>query len=247
MSETEFCTALQKLGGVTEYLYFHLMGEPLLHPELINFIKIAKQKGFKPAITTNGTLLSTLGDGLIKAGVYKVSISLHSFEEGGREEFGNYINSCITFAEKASAAGVLTVFRLWNNGHDGGKNAEILEMLKSSLQGEWQEGGKGYRIKNRLHLEFGERFSWPDKDIEDLGGSVFCYGLKDHFGILCDGSVVPCCLDADGVITLGNIFETDIKDILNGERATAMRRGFMNRKPTEALCKKCGYATRFGT
>ena len=241
----EFEKITDKLIGITEYLYFHLMGEPLLHPDLKEFIKSAKAKGFKVAITTNGTLLASQKDMLINSGVYKISISLHSFEQGSDDEFSDYINSAANFAKQSSDAGILTVFRLWNEGHDGGRNALILDMLKSALQGEWKAGGKGYRIKNKLHLEFGERFAWPDSDIEDISNSVFCYGLKDHFGILVDGTVVPCCLDSEGNIPLGNILKDDINMILRSERATNIRQGFINRKPSENLCRKCGYATRF--
>ena len=81
---------------------------------------------------------------------------------------------------------------------------------------------------------------------EDMGQEVFCYGLRDHFGVLCDGRVVPCCLDREGAVTLGNLFEEDIQAILSGPRARAMVQGFSCRRATEELCRKCGYARRFG-
>lgn len=245
MSIDEFRTVCERLRGVTEYIYYHLMGEPLTHRDLPELIRIAAAYGYKSAITTNGTLLSRRGDELISAGVYKVSISLHSFEEGSAEDFDAYLDSCFDFADKASRAEVLTVFRLWNRGHDGGKNEYILEKMKSRLAGEWKWSQRGARIRDKLHLEWGDRFVWPDKDAENMGDDVFCYGLGDHFGILSDGSVVPCCLDADGEITLGNIFEKSISDIIASDRARAMAEGFKHRRATEELCKRCGYARRF--
>ena len=245
MSREEFTTVCEKLCGVTEYIYYHLMGEPLTHPELCDFIKIAAERGYKSAITTNGTLLKRRGDELIKSGVYKISISLHSFEEDSDGELDAYLDACFDFASKASAAGVLTVFRLWNRGHDGGRNDYIIDRMKASLVGEWKWSDRGARIRDKLHLEWGDRFAWPDKDAADMGDSVFCYGLKDHFGILSDGSVVPCCLDADGEITLGNIFEEKITDILASDRAKAIVQGFKTRHAPEALCHRCGYARRF--
>lgn len=245
MSREEFTSVCERLRGVTEYIYYHLMGEPLTHSELCEFIRIATERGYKSAITTNGTLLPRRGDELIASGVYKVSISLHSFEEGSPEAFDAYLDSCFDFARRASESGVLTVFRLWNRGHDGGKNDYIIERMKSALAGEWRWSERGARIRDKLHLEWGDRFAWPDKDAEDMGDDVFCYGLKDHFGILSDGSVVPCCLDADGEITLGNIFDTSIGDILESKRARAIAEGFKTRHAPEALCQKCGYARRF--
>ena len=82
-------------------------------------------------------------------------------------------------------------------------------------------------------------------EAEDTGSDVFCYGLKDHFGILCDGTVIPCCLDREGTLALGNIFEQDIQTILQSDRALHMVQGFRNRKASEELCRKCGYARRF--
>ncbi len=245
MSREEFTTVCERLRGITEYLYYHLMGEPLTHKELSDFIRIASGYGYKSAITTNGTLLSRRGEELISSGVYKVSISLHSFEEGSAEDFDAYLDSCFDFADKASGCGVLTVFRLWNRGHDGGKNEYILDRMKSRLPGEWKWSARGARIRDKLHLEWGDRFAWPDKDAEDMGDDVFCYGLKDHFGILSDGSVVPCCLDADGEICLGNVFEEDLRDILSSDRAKRIVEGFKTRHAPEALCQRCGYARRF--
>lgn len=245
MTGEEFEKVTDKLKGVTEYVYFHILGEPLLHPDINKFIAIASKKGFKVAITTNGSLLKEKGDGIIKAGVYKVNVSLHSFEDEKNSDFYSYINDCIEFAEKSSNSGVLTVLRLWNNGCDGGKNGDIIDLLKARLSGEWKEGSRGYRIRNRLHLEYGERFSWPDIKAPYISDEVFCYGMRDHFGILSDGTVVPCCLDGDGVINLGNIFENTVDEIINSDRAKLIYDGFTKRKATEELCRRCGYAQRF--
>ena len=124
-------------------------------------------------------------------------------------------------------------------------NETAEDFLRSALPGDWEKNTRGYRIRERLFLEWGDRFAWPDKDAAPLQERVFCYGLKDHFGILCDGSVVPCCLDSDGVITLGNIFAEEVEDILSSPRAKAMAEGFRCRKATEDLCRRCGYAQRF--
>ena len=254
MSLSEFDTVTNRLQGVTEYLYYHVMGEPLTHPDLPAFIRIATAKGFKSAITTNGTLLPARGQELIDAGVYKVNISVHSFEDGDDgESHGKYLDGILDFADKASRSGVLTVLRLWNlDGHGealGGNNDRTLDYLRARFpDGEdtpWKFSPRGARMRDKLHLEYGDRFEWPDQTAEDRGSAVFCYGLKDHFAILCDGRVVPCCLDREGGITLGNVFDTPVEEILTSPRAEAMRAGFQRRCATEELCRRCGYARRF--
>ncbi len=246
MSCREFALILEKLTGITEYIYLHVMGEPLTHPELCEFIRMANVRGFKCSVTTNGTLLQRRGAELIEAMPYKVNISVHSFEGGTVEDYITYINSCIDFADKASRVGILTVLRLWNKGYDEGRNIDTLAMLREYFKNEeWREGAMGYRIRHKLHLEYGERFEWPDTEAEDFGDRVFCHGLGDHFGVLSNGTVIPCCLDREGVIALGNIYTDDISDILNSERALKIKSGFENKCASEELCRRCGYARRF--
>ena len=245
ISLDRYSDLLDRIGGFTEYVYMHLMGEPLLHPHLAELISLARAKGFKPCITTNGKLLPRVGKSLIEAGVYKVSISVHSFEQGSREEYLDYLNGCIDFADEASSLGVLTVFRLWNKGYDEGRNIDTVSLLKERFTDAWVENGGRARLRNRLHLEYGERFDWPDVQTPELGERAFCYGLADHFGILTDGTVVPCCLDRDGIISLGNVYTEPLESILSSARATKMRDGFRKKLCTEELCRKCGYSRRF--
>lgn len=246
LTAAEFRTIAEKLRGTTKYLYYHLMGEPLTHPGLPEMIGIATELGIKSAITTNGTLLPSRGQALIDSGVYKVNISVHSFEEGSEEDYVNYIDGCLDFARRAGQAGTLVVLRLWNNGCDDGRNARTVGMIRRHFPGEWVVSPRGTKVGEKVYLEHADRFSWPDIQAEDRGESVFCYGLRDHFGVLSDGRVVPCCLDREGEITLGNLFADEIDAILANPRAKAMVEGFSCRRATEELCRKCGYARRFG-
>ena len=245
MSIPEFSHVIDEIAPLTDYVYLHLMGEPLTHPDLPRLIRVVNERGLKCAITTNGTLLSERSGELIEAGVYKVNVSVHSFEGGECEEYFKYLSEIADFVDRASRSGVLVVLRLWNKGHDGGLNTRTLEFFRERLVGEWKYGSRGARIRHKLHVEYGERFEWPDVDAAEGDRAVFCYGLSDHFGILSDGSVVPCCLDSDGVITLGNAFTDSVEKILSSERAEAMRLGFKNRCVSEPLCRRCGYARRF--
>lgn len=245
MTKEEFSYILDQLTEHTKYIYYHLMGEPLTHNSLPEFLELAGEKGYKSIITTNGTLLGKRKNELLSKNIHKVNISLHSFEDGNDEDYVKYINSLADFAKDAYNNGTIIVFRLWNKGYDNGKNDFALKILKQNISGDWVDNTRGIRIRDKIFVEFGERFEWPDENADIKGDKFYCYGLKDQFGILADGTVVPCCLDSNGVINLGNVFKEDINEILSSKRVTAMREGFGCGKASEDLCKKCGYAQRF--
>ena len=251
MSPAEFRFLAERIRPATRYLYLHLMGEPLLHPALPELLQIAGELDFRVNITTNGTLLAQAGGVLLAdLPVRKISISLHSLEANdGQERFSTYLEQCIVFARKAAAAGRITGLRLWNlDGATAGQNSlnePILTVLHRAFPAEWQPVREGFRLSERIFLEFGERFEWPDLSAEEVRGQAFCYGLRDQFGVLCDGTVVPCCLDHEGDLALGNLFTEPLEEILSSPRARAIYEGFSGRQAMEELCRKCGYARRF--
>ncbi len=242
MAVDKFQQAAQQIRPFADYIYFHLMGEPLLHPELGQFLQIAEELGFRVILTTNGTLLDKRQEVLIGAkSLHKVSISLHSFEDDVKK-MEPYMSQCFRFCEDAAANGIISVLRLWNLGAEHTENAHILQRMHDWFDTEWKEIYSGYKIRDKIFLEWGERFDWPDQDAEPVSTSHSCFGLRDQFGVLVDGTVVPCCLDADGAIPLGNLFETPLAEILASPRAAALRKSFETRQITEPLCQRCGYA-----
>ncbi len=244
ITEAQFTLAASRLRPFCDYLYFHLMGEPLLHPLLPRFFDIAAELGFKVIITTNGTLLKEKQDILLGAkSLHKVSVSLHAYESNTlpyplEEYLENVFDFCGTAAEK----GIISVMRLWNIGGKEALNEQIVKEIQRRFGGEWKKRFSGQRIRERLYLEWGELFEWPDLSLPVLGNRHGCYGLRDQIGVLCDGTVVPCCLDADGVAALGNIFTQELDEILTSPKAVSIKEGFKRHKITEPLCMRCGFA-----
>ncbi|MBQ4137370.1 MAG: SPASM domain-containing protein, partial [Clostridia bacterium] len=233
------------------YLYLHLMGEPLTHPRLEEILKIADKYDFHVMLTTNGTLLDTRADTLFDCKqLFKISISVHAFEGNGEDEatLDNYLDKLISFADKSSRRGIITVFRLWNSGGSDKLNNRIISRLHdySASLGEIPTPNRsGERLCDKTFIEWGEKFDWPNEDdINSLDDKIqsedrFCYALRDQFGVLVDGTVVPCCLDHDGVLALGNIFESELDDILATDRARAIYDGFTKHKAVEKYCLTC--------
>ncbi len=246
MSAEEFERIAGKLVGHTAYIYLHLMGEPLLHPELPHILKTAGRLGFKVMITTNGTLLGKVGDAVLASpAVHKINISLQSFEANDGFDPCNYVNQCATFAKRAGESGKLCEMRLWNRNGADSLNGNIEEIIEKHFPKPWRMSRQSRVLADRVYLEDGDKFDWPDLSTDDRGDKCFCYGLRDQIGVLCDGTVVPCCLDHNGDIPLGNLFETELDEILSSERAKNIYNGFSQRKAVEPLCRTCGYSRRF--
>lgn len=253
MPTERFAKLAEALRPYTDYLYLHVLGEPLLHPELPALLEIAASLGFRLCITTNGTLLGER-EGLLLSfapHIHKISISLHASESNGCRVGENYLADCLRFAKKAEDEGVIVALRLWNlegnalTPSENKENAAILGALADAFPLPWKDTRSGKKLGDKVYLEWGETFDWPDMDAVDHGESCFCYGLRDQIGVLVDGTVVPCCLDAEGNIPLGNLLQTPLADILDSPRARAIKEGFDARRAIEPLCRRCGYARRF--
>ncbi len=246
MNQEEFAKLLPKLRPYTDFLYFHLMGEPLCHRDLEAFLALSHDAGFRVILTTNGTLLARQQEILLAApALHKVNVSLHAFEANDLTiPFETYLEQCFSFGQAAQGKKLVS-YRLWNHGGQDTKNQEILASMEAHFPQPWVKERRGTRIGNRVYLEYGDKFDWPDLSAPEGGDRVFCYGLRDQLGVLCDGTVVPCCLDHEGDIPLGNLFTQELEEILESPRAKAIYEGFSQGKAAEELCRKCGYARRF--
>ena len=246
MNREEFRIVLTKIQPYTDFICFHLLGEPLCHPDFEEFLKIAEEMKLMVKIVTNGTLLSKNKDILLNSKAhYRTFISLHSFEANDNNiSFEKYLEDCFDYA-KAAEGKKIVILRLWNNGGKDSLNNEILAKLENYFPKPWVEDGNRITIGNKVYIDYGEKFDWPTLESNDTNEKIFCYGLRTQIGVLADGTVVPCCLDNNGTINLGNIFETDLEKIINSERAQNIYNGFSNRNACEELCKRCSFVRRF--
>ncbi len=255
MGKSLFEEILHKLKGYCEYLFFHVMGEPLLHPDLDNFLDLCLKYNYKVNITTNGTLIEKVSDTIIpKPALRQINFSLHSFDANTHNiTMDSYLDKIFKFIKTAlSQRDLLISLRLWNLSQNGynEKNIHVLQRIEKEFELNYPLEQKltpcnGLKLSDNVFLNQATKFDWPDLNLESSGSNAFCYGLRDQLAILVDGSVVPCCLDREGIINLGNIKEQSLEDIINSQRATQLYEGFSRRHAVEELCRRCGYRSRF--
>ncbi len=260
ISLEDFSKRLDEIKPYTDFIYLHVKGEPLLHPKIDQLLDLSHEKGFKVNITTNGTLINKNRHKLLdKPALRQMNFSLHSFDghEGSKDKEG-YVRSILAFIKEATAQSDLIVsLRLWNLTQDNKTNLEIernraiLQIIEDEFNLDYQieeklTPGSGVKVAERVFINQDYEFKWPALHEEEDDGKGFCHGLRNQAGILANGVVIPCCLDGEGVVNLGNINDKPFSEIIEGERATNIVDGFSRRVAVEELCRKCGYRQRFG-
>lgn len=259
MRVEDFERILEQVEPFTDHVYLHLKGEPLLHPNLPELLDLCSKRSLNVNITTNGTLLGKVKEKIImKPAIRQINISLHSFdanESGSTME--EYLKGILDFTKEAmEKTNIIIALRLWNLDQSNSTNAErqrnryllslIEEFFKLTYKIEEKiTNSRGVKLTERVFLNQDYEFKWPGLQEEDYGSRGSCYGLRDQIGILADGTVVPCCLDGEGIVNLGNIYQQTFSEIIHGERVENILEGFSKRELREELCRRCGYRSRF--
>lgn len=237
MTFNEFKIILNKLNGYTKYLYLHVLGEPLTHSNINEFINYASSK-YKINITTNGYLIENIKN---NKNIRQLNISLQSYNELYNITLEDYMNKIFDVVDVLKEYTYIS-YRIWVKNK---YTKDIINMINQKYNSNLEINNlkNNTTITNNIFISTNQEFIWPDLNNDYYNEIGKCYALKDHIGILVDGKVVPCCLDSIGNIELGNIYKDDLKDIINSDRYKNMLNGFKNNKKIEELCKHCKYLT----
>lgn len=239
---SQFETIINKVKDYTNYIYLHIKGEPLLHPNLEEILNICSKNSIKVNITTNGININKCRNVLLNESVRQVNFSLHSYVFNKPDE---YIDSINDYVKVASKLGKYCVYRFWAFNGDYTGNEKVFISKLSRLYNidvfKVLEVNNNVKLSDNIYINKSPEFIWPDVNNDYYNEIGNCYALRDHIGILSDGTVVPCCLDCDAVINLGNIYNDDLDSIINSERFNNMLYSFRNNKKCENLCRHCNF------
>ncbi len=252
-----FAKVLTQLQGFTKELAFHVMGDPLTLSNLDEYLDKSLDKGFEVTLTTSGYYLKkTSFQTLFHPAVRQINISLNAYNKNSLNlTFDDYMDAVLALCTQKLEhhSKPFINLRLWNFDEECSEaefNTKLFRRLEEAFKIRldtdelYATRPKSIRLASKILLHFDTYFQWPSLDsAHDTQGT--CYGLKSHIGVLADGSVVPCCLDGDGVINLGNLHDRGLKEILASKRTSDMIEGFQEGKAVEELCRKCSYKDRF--
>lgn len=238
MSLENFEKILDKINDYTDYIYLHVMGEALLHPNFKEIVELANKKGFFVQLTTNGYLTQKIDE---NTSLRQINVSLHSFSSEYGKSLDEYLETIFLKLERLAEKGTYVNYRLWVESDE---SLQILKRLEDRYKVTISKNDKTKTLAKNIFYSKENAFIWPSERLEKGNHSPIsgtCRGLKDQIAILVDGTVVPCCLDNNGEIFLGNIFCDDLKNIIESSMYQNMLLGFKNNQKIHPLCQKCNF------
>ena len=266
MSTELFERCIAESATVADNVYFHVLGEPTLHPGFGEFLKKLEKTPLKLNLTTNGTTIARVSQSILECpAVRQVNFSTHAYAELPRDAAMRHLQNVLDFCKTANATRpeLYINLRLWNVGDQKSDswNETFLVKVREPLGNNSEEDASGaqislshfcsrhksFNVTGRIYLHQDSRFEWPELDetrVKSTAGS--CRALDTHVAILHDGRVVACCLDYSGQITLGNIADQNLAEILDSPAAKNLREGFEKHELRHPLCQSCTFCKRFG-
>ena len=256
MTVDEFKTVIRKIKDFTNLIALHVKGEPLLHPELKEILNVCYEENILVNITTNATLLEKRLETILSSkAVRQLNLSLHSINKNENTKLYN-VESYLEEVFRVSKiildkSNIIISYRLWNL--DSLENNEENETILLKMQEEFNVENLINRAKKESFVKLAKNaflnqdyeFVWPSMENEIVSEEGTCQGLRSQIAILSNGEVVPCCLDQDANIKLGNIFEEDMEKILEKDLVKELIKGFESYKIIHSFCKRCGFRCKF--
>lgn len=254
MSLSFFENILLQLKPYTKELAYHIVGDPLVLSNLEAYLDLTCKHGFKVMLTSSGYFLANHDiKTLLHPAIKQINISLNSFNKNALPlSFEAYMRPILSLCDqkKQTRKEMFINLRLWNLDEAHSEEA-FNTMLFAYLEKHFNQPlhvkiptTKTLRLDEKILLHFDHYFEWPSLSSTHHSHGT-CQGLDSHFGILADGTVVPCCLDKDGIVPLGHLHVNTLDEILTSQRVYAMMQGFKEGHCTEVLCQKCTYKDRF--
>ncbi|MBT3279999.1 MAG: radical SAM/SPASM domain-containing protein [Campylobacteraceae bacterium] len=252
MSLKTFEDVLIQIKPYTKIITYHMFGDPLTLSNLKEYLDLTLKYNIQVELVTTGYYLNKFDLNLfLHPAIRQINFSLNSFNKNDMNmTLDQYLEPMFKICDLKLKNKIhnFVNFRLWNLNPKKKSykfNTEVIQKIENKFNLYLDiENQESIRLENQIKLHFDNYFQWPSLESTNNTNGT-CYGLKSHFGILSSGDVVPCCLDSNGYIKLGNIHESSLDKILNSKRSVDIINGFKDNKAIEELCKKCTFKHRF--
>lgn len=244
----DFEKIAMQICNKAEIFTFHLLGDPLILDNLEQFLSIAKAYKMRLEITTSGFYLSEKNQNLLLnyENIHQMNFSLVAFFSQKRLDLNAYLKPILKLCErhfKCKNSSFINL-RLWNfdvNFKAPKENEEIYKILNENFKEKFDFTMPKIRLERHIMLHQAKRFTWPSLKTPIVSKKGFCHALKEQVGILSNGTLVPCCLDTNGDINLGNVLENSFQNLLETKKFLDLKQGFERGERLENLCQRCEF------
>ncbi len=238
LEEIEDC--LIQIRPFCDYIYLHILGEPLLHPDFEKTLDLLDSYGFKLQLVSNGTLLYKYPDILKHSCLRKLSISLHSISNVDIDnKYFKTIDRLIENNDK------VIELRFYDRDNLDDRLKNYLLELEERYGCSDTKRINSYKLKDNLYIYFEKMFRWPYINDPIISKNGTCHGAIDMIAITSKLDVTICCLDPEAHNRIGNLKKDKLKDILESKEYLDYVESFRNHKLISKLCERCGYRLRF--
>lgn len=246
MTLEQFEHLIDQIKSITRHLYLHVQGEPLSHPKLLTFMDVAYNADLKVHLVSNATLLAQQAPQLFThPALAQLTLSLHAWEALEVYSYKTHLQHLLALKTTLLASKASVFLRIWN-----AKSARMREILTTfhpdfDLHHLDALGKHRIPLLQNITLDLDEVFEWPSLDHEFVSSTGRCHGGRKMLAVLVDGTLTPCCLDPQGHLSIGNLFESPLDALISSQRYQSMVDGFKQGRIVEDLCQRCSYRTRF--
>lgn len=221
----------------------HLLGDPLKNKNLPKYLEIATQYHHKIEIVTSGYYLHLWDfDFLLKAPIVQFNISLSAYSDPCNPKDDDYLARCLEFARfhQKNQSKCFVNLRM----HTSRLDNDIAQKFCDAFGVECMFERKRIKLGEYLFLTLSKDFEWISKEETLLNANKLCHGLVMQIGVLSNGVVVPCCIDCEGGIKLGNIAHQSLDEILSSSLTQKIIQGFQKGVAYHKQCQKCTYPAK---
>ena len=232
---------IQQIKKHCDFIYLHILGEPLLHPNFKEILNLLDKYSMKLQLVTNGTLLNKYPNILEHSCIRKLSISLHSINNININDI--YFETINKLIDNHSNTNI--ELRFYDKDNLSRQLNDYLNYLKQRYKFETTAKNNSYKINNNTYIYFEDFFKWPDINDKELSNIGTCHGAIDMIAINSNSDVTICCLDPKAYNKIGNLKINTLDEVLNSDKYQNYINEFKNKIISSEICKKCTYRLRF--
>jgi MoaA/NifB/PqqE/SkfB family radical SAM enzyme len=232
MSWKTFEKAVNECRGKVKTSYLHQIGEPLLHPDLLNFINYAEDAGIRSSISTNCVLLDEKKSiGILASDLSEIVLCIDSLKPDVFASIRRGGNLQVV------AENIFRFIRLRQLLNDDMKVIVQMIAMKENV-GEHEHFKKVFSMSGidetqvKGYSTFAGAMSKGESPPSRL---ATCSKPYNNLTIQWNGDMVICCRDYDGVTKMGNVNNTTIAEVWNSEEYATLRKTFKQSN----FCKEC--------